>query len=371
MNTTAIGNAAVVTRSIVWGDGLTDRERRDALESLLFAQAAADKQRKPTDEDEALAWYNVFTHTLGSIGWTVQQYRFTELESNEMQGSIKDTVLTSFENDEDVDKTLLASVARGLLAFARAGKDSDADRVFNDASIASPNFVSFQLVVVTVDQGEVIITLWAFFYSSEEEEIDDALWFSWKNTKVSIKTAKIVMTLNRGLYDQVRDLIHQKLNDANKLHLLVPLLAQERIDVCESLLLAETAADQEFTPATEDWAWYEAYIHTLSELVWAVQLDWWAIRSAFAFESARGMINLAVMTVSLGRRPTKRRDLCTAVVLTLLANDEGADKSPHMSIPSGSQAFAITGRDFAAKKMFNVASIVSSTIVYFQLAAVM
>ena len=66
-----------------------------------------------------------------------------------MQGSIKDTVLTSFENDEDVDKTLLASVARGLLAFARAGKDSDADRVFNEASIASPNFVSFQLVVVT------------------------------------------------------------------------------------------------------------------------------------------------------------------------------------------------------------------------------
>ena len=89
----------------------------------------------------------VYGHSRGSASDIC--YSFTELESNEMQGSIKDTVLTSFENDEDVDKTLLASVARGLLAFARAGKDSDADRVFNEASIASPNFVSFQLVVVT------------------------------------------------------------------------------------------------------------------------------------------------------------------------------------------------------------------------------
>ena len=46
------------------------------------------------------------------------------------------------------------------------------------------------------------------------ESCEDAYWRA---------SAKIVMTLNRGLYDQVRDLIHQKLNDANKLHLLVPL----------------------------------------------------------------------------------------------------------------------------------------------------
>ncbi|KAH9902492.1 hypothetical protein C8Q73DRAFT_785161 [Cubamyces lactineus] len=222
MDTTAIGNAAVVARSIVWSGDLADKLRRDAFESTLFAQAAADKQRIPTNEQEALAWYNVYTHTLGSIGWTVQQYRFTELELNETQGSVDDAVLTSFAGDEDVDKPLLASVTRGLLAFARAGRDSDAYRVFNQASIASSKFVSFQLVVVKFDQDEVILTLWAFFYSSEEE-VDDALWFSWKNSKVSIKTSKIVMTLNRGLYDQVRDLIHQKLNDANKLHLLVPL----------------------------------------------------------------------------------------------------------------------------------------------------
>ncbi|KAI0325090.1 hypothetical protein GY45DRAFT_1438631 [Cubamyces sp. BRFM 1775] len=222
MDTTAVGDAAVVARSIVWGGRLTDRQKRDAFESTLFAQAAADKQRTPTNEEEALAWYNMFTRTLGSIGWIVQQYRFTELESSETQGSIDDSVLTSFANDEEVDKPLLASIARGLLAFARAGADSDANRVFNEASIASSRFVSFQLVVVSVEQDEVVLTLWAFFYSSEEE-VDNALWFSWNNAKVSIKTAKIVMTLNRSLYDQVRDLIHQRLSDANKLHLLVPL----------------------------------------------------------------------------------------------------------------------------------------------------
>ncbi|KAI0326054.1 hypothetical protein GY45DRAFT_1437957 [Cubamyces sp. BRFM 1775] len=223
MSTPPMSNSAVVARAIVQSDGLTDQQKSDVYESTLFAQAAADKQHPPTSEQEAIAWYRTYTNTLGSIGWVVQEANFTEVLHNATQGSVNDTVLDALVNDSSVDKQTLSSVSRGMLALALAGSGSTAANVFDDSSISSKtNFVNFQIGIATTDGDNAILTLWAYIYSSNQE-VGSALWYNWSNTTLSMKSSKLVMTLNTNVYAQVRDIIHGKLEAAGKLDFIVDL----------------------------------------------------------------------------------------------------------------------------------------------------
>ncbi|TFK80729.1 hypothetical protein K466DRAFT_605088 [Polyporus arcularius HHB13444] len=125
---------------------------------------------------------------------------------------------------KSISKALYASVSRALLTFARTGSRSEAEKVFDSASIASSaEFASFQIAVASVDDSDdVILTLLAWFYSSNNE-VGNALWYSWKDATLTMKTSTLTMTLNADIYAQVRSMIHNKLNDGNKFGLLVPL----------------------------------------------------------------------------------------------------------------------------------------------------
>ncbi|KAI0706911.1 hypothetical protein C8T65DRAFT_727766 [Cerioporus squamosus] len=224
MSSTEPDEAAVASRAIVWVGDLSNQQKSDVLESTLFAQLAADKQYASDTAENTQAWYKFYTNTLGSIGWVVSNAVFTEVQYNSTEGTVHETVLEQLANDPTVSKALYASVSRALLAFARAGSDSEAEKVFDSSSIASSSeFASFQLAVASVDEsGDVMLTLLAWFYSSNQK-IGNALWFSWQNATLGIKTSTLTMTLNSGVYDQVRFTIHDKLQSANKLDLLVPL----------------------------------------------------------------------------------------------------------------------------------------------------
>ncbi|KAI0688647.1 hypothetical protein C8T65DRAFT_740424 [Cerioporus squamosus] len=213
-------DAAVASRAIVW---------RDVLESTLFGQLAADKQHTSDTAENTQAWYKKYTDTLAAVGWVVEGAQFTEVKYDKTEGTIHETVLEQLANDPTVSKALFASVSRALLAFSRTGSGSNAEQVFDSRSLASSSeFASFQIAVASVDEsGNVILTLLAWFYSSNQK-IGNTLWFSWQNATLDIKTSTLTMTLNSGLYDQVRFSIHDKLNSADKLDLLVPLSRQNR-----------------------------------------------------------------------------------------------------------------------------------------------
>ncbi|RPD54393.1 hypothetical protein L226DRAFT_564151 [Lentinus tigrinus ALCF2SS1-7] len=221
---TTAGDAAVVSRAIVWVGDLTDQQKSDVLESTLFAQAAADKQHSSDNEDNTQAWYTTYTNTLGSIGWVVGKAEFTEVNYDKTQGSVDDTVLEQLAKDASVSKELYAGVARALLAFARTESDSDAQQVFDSAAVASSSeFASFQIAIASVDDNaNVILTLLAWFYTSNQK-VKNALWFSWQNATLNIKTSTLTMTLNNDIYSKVRFTIHDKLQGADKLDHIVPL----------------------------------------------------------------------------------------------------------------------------------------------------
>ncbi|KAI0706872.1 hypothetical protein C8T65DRAFT_781344 [Cerioporus squamosus] len=218
-------DAAVASRAIVHPETnahLTSQS--DVLESTLFGQLAADKQHTSDTAENTHAWYRKYTDTLEAIGWVVEGAQFTEVHYDKTGGTVHDTVLEQLAKDPTVSKALYASVSRALLAFARAASDSDAEEVFDSHSVAeSSEFASFQIAVASVDEsGEVVLTLLAWFYSSNQK-ISNTLWFSWQNATLDIKTSTLTMTLNSRLYDQVRFMIHDKLYNAEKLDLIVSL----------------------------------------------------------------------------------------------------------------------------------------------------
>ncbi|KAI0717556.1 hypothetical protein C8T65DRAFT_112113 [Cerioporus squamosus] len=216
-------DAAVASRSIVWVGDLDKQQKSDVLESTLFGQLAADKQHSSDSEEETLAWYKKYTDTLETIGWVVEKADFAGVKYDKTEGTMHDTVLEQLANDATVSKSLYSSVARAMLAFARAGPDSEAENVFDSSSVASSSeFASFQIAVASVDQGNVVLTLLAWFYSSNQR-VGNALWFEWQNATLSIKTSTLTMTLNSNVYERVRDSIHERLESASKLDQIVPL----------------------------------------------------------------------------------------------------------------------------------------------------
>lgn len=72
------------------------------------------------------------------------------MKYDKVEGSIHDTVLEQLASDASVSKELYAGVSRAMLAFARTGSGSDAEKVFDGAAIATTSeFASFQLAVAS------------------------------------------------------------------------------------------------------------------------------------------------------------------------------------------------------------------------------
>ncbi|CDO69245.1 hypothetical protein BN946_scf185042.g147 [Trametes cinnabarina] len=218
-------DAVVTGRSIVWVGDLTKQRKSDVLESTLFGQAAADKQHSPGTRD----WYQTYILALETTGWViVHSSESTEVTHGTAEvGTVADTVLALLMQDATVDKQLYASIARALLDFSRAGDDSPAANVFNNASVGSSSkSASFQIAVASTEGENVTLTLWTYFYRSDQK-VEKALWF--KNPIQSMETLHLKLTLNSEVYEAVRSTIHERLSNAGQLDSLVPLCESGRL----------------------------------------------------------------------------------------------------------------------------------------------
>ncbi|KAI0656440.1 hypothetical protein C8Q70DRAFT_1108303 [Cubamyces menziesii] len=225
MSIQASSDSAIVSRSVIQLAGLSEQQKNDVLESVLLAQAVANAHQSTQEtEYDALAWYRGFIATIGNTAWVVQASEFTEICTTRTEGTVDKIILESLASDRAIDPEVYSSISKALLAFAAAGKGSPAAAVFDKASISSTaKFASFQIAAASTDGNDVILTIWAYFYSSDVEIGDSALWFRSQGASLSMKTSKLVLRLNTQIYAQVRALVHDKLNDANKLEAIVRL----------------------------------------------------------------------------------------------------------------------------------------------------
>ena len=72
------------------------------------------------------------------------------MKHNKTEGTVDDIVMDQLAKDETVGKELYAGVSRALLALARTGSGSDAEKVFDSSAISSSfEFASFQIAVAS------------------------------------------------------------------------------------------------------------------------------------------------------------------------------------------------------------------------------
>ena len=72
------------------------------------------------------------------------------MKYDKTEGTVDDIVMDQLAKDATVSKDLYAGVSRALLAFARTGSGSDAEKVFDSSAIASSSeFASFQIAVAS------------------------------------------------------------------------------------------------------------------------------------------------------------------------------------------------------------------------------
>jgi hypothetical protein len=187
--------------------GLTGEHQKDVLDSTLLAQLAANKKfdREKNVED----WYKYYRTVLETVGWVVEEFKFTRYE----------TVGSTFTVEQVVLEILAALVAGSELTLVTATlnalkKAKDGSKPFTiwDASTHSAENGNFQICAASDIGGVPTMALGAFHFSTKESTTR-FLWFSYSNSKIAMYKAGQKISLNEITYSKVRQQVIDKLGN--------------------------------------------------------------------------------------------------------------------------------------------------------------
>jgi hypothetical protein len=187
--------------------GVSPISQRDALNSTLLAQLAANKQFDR--ENDTVKWYGFYKYVLENVGWVLQDFAFNKFNAS---GS-------SFTMDKVV-LDLIAAIASGdEIAAVQATLDAMRSLAGNDGRIVlfetsshSASKGNFQISVAN-EVGGVMSMGMAASYFSTQQNVTHVLWFSYSSSQTDYYDGSQTMTLNKQIYQQVRQQVVDKLGD--------------------------------------------------------------------------------------------------------------------------------------------------------------
>ncbi|MCX2744149.1 hypothetical protein OO013_09745 [Mangrovivirga sp. M17] len=186
------------------------QNRKDVLNSVLIAQLAADKQFPVTDEitpEEMKNWYKEFNRVMRGVGWTIESEEFSKFESSksvfEMENVILDILGTA------IGGSALKIVMKTLEAFKKMS-DSDNKLIAFEKNTHTMNKGNFQVGLANQTNESLSLNLTAFTLSTSKM-IKQILFFKSSKDETEVNTYSMKYTLNKEVYEQVRDMIIEKL----------------------------------------------------------------------------------------------------------------------------------------------------------------
>jgi hypothetical protein len=191
-------------------DRLKGQQKHDVLNSTLFCQLAADYQYKRDDFEN---WYRYYVKIMGKLGYVIQNFSFTEFsakgDSFTMDAVVLDVLAALATQDE-------AAVMKSTISAFKALSNDDGRIVLFDQNSKHYKNGNFQIFPCTVDSNnDVIITLGAFYFKSQQDGTDFLFW-SYSSSSTYLYKGAQRCILNMDVYDQIRDLINKKLGDQAK-----------------------------------------------------------------------------------------------------------------------------------------------------------
>jgi predicted DCC family thiol-disulfide oxidoreductase YuxK len=191
--------------------GVSSRSQTDVLNTTLLAQLAANK--KFDRETDTVNWYKFYRSVLENVGWVLQDFDFTEYSAEGRAFEMDQAVLTILAAVAAQNEFLVIKAA--IEAAKRLADKNDGRIALFDAASSRGTKGAFQLGVATESNSVVAMKLGAFYFSTSTA-ITKVLWFKFSSNQSSLYQSSQSVTLDSGVYANVRSNVEQKLGDRTK-----------------------------------------------------------------------------------------------------------------------------------------------------------
>lgn len=201
--------AAVDAGSLVsFVNNLTSQNKEDVLNGTMLAQLAASKKYDRYQDPEN--WFKFYLKVMENIGWVMQELKFNKYQPHQSSFKISQIVLVLLESMLDNDpKKVLQDTIKSL------EKSSEGLELFGEKS-SSSNAGNFQVLPCSVDKSGQVTVAFLGSHFKAKASFSNYFFFTWSDQSIDLFYSAETITLNEGVYSQVRQEIIKKLGSHAK-----------------------------------------------------------------------------------------------------------------------------------------------------------
>ena len=187
---------------------INEQQKKDVLNSILLSQLAANKRyNRFTDPSD---WYAFYRKVASQIGWITQSFKpFERYVSFPNKFQIPDVVIDIFSEVLKIDE----GEKKALKDTIESMKKSKRALALFESNIINGNRGNFQILACTVDENkQVSIVVFGCHFQSTEVT-GNHFFAGRKKQDIVLQASAEVFVLNHDVYDQVREVVNQKLGN--------------------------------------------------------------------------------------------------------------------------------------------------------------
>ncbi|AIL63868.1 hypothetical protein [Pseudomonas alkylphenolica] len=194
-------------------------ENSDALKySHLFSTLAASAQFYPTTEGQQ--WFQTYLQTMQTCGWLPIKYSYTKEVASSQNLSVKNLLVKAvqaglgYATGGATTVATLVNVARD--AVDTLAKSPEATTLFERTSAEKEGTALSMAVCTQHANGEVLLSVGCMQSTESPPGKTNVLVFEWSSSHSDTYTGAAALSFHRGLYDQVKDTLIERVGDKSK-----------------------------------------------------------------------------------------------------------------------------------------------------------
>ena len=187
---------------------INEQQKKDVLNSILLSQLAANKRyNRFTDPSD---WYAFYRKVASQIGWITQSFKpFERYVSFPNKFQISAVVIDIFNEVLKIDEGEKRALKDNIESIEKSKR---ALALFESNSIKG-NRGNFQILACTVDKNEQVSIVVFGCYFQSTEVTGNHFFAGRKKQDIVLQASAEVFVLNHDVYDQVREVVNQKLGN--------------------------------------------------------------------------------------------------------------------------------------------------------------
>ena len=210
-----------------FASSVSAENRQAVMDSMLFAQLAANKQVPKGDDDNTdntIDWYNAFCDILLYLGWTAKSFEFSEVEAHGPTFSINSAFLKMLSDFVIAaglkDGSKILDGIKNMISTLESDQSGEYFTIYSHFHQNARQH-AFDIGLVTQDPNadpEVsvpILVLFAFDMNVNASKLQ-VLWATYESSSTHVKSAQNQVILNKKMFQKVQYTVETRLGDRLK-----------------------------------------------------------------------------------------------------------------------------------------------------------